>query len=100
MENLSINKDILIKILRAFDFEIDVLICNILNDSETDPHYSAVTAKNYIMWYIEIMNNINEPPGFSDCRGYFEKHCLPDEDYKVFEKKRIKESKYYIGEQY
>lgn len=41
-------------------FDIELLIENVLEDSEEDPHYSAVTATNLVKCYIEMMRELGE----------------------------------------
>lgn len=98
-EYIEINKKFLSKILHSFNFFIIDMISQVLDDSEEDPHYSAVFTRNYIIWYIAIKNDINEYLPFSDVKGYFE-HNGYAEEYELFEKKRLIESEYFEGEQY
>lgn len=100
MEQVTVNRECLENILHIFDFTIDELIDNVLYDSETDPHYSAVTARNCIIWYIQVMKDMGVPLPYSDCEGYFKHAWYSKKQYRLFEKKRIKESAYYQGKQY
>lgn len=96
--NIDINK--LKYILNMQLFETVRLIENVLQDSEDDPHYSAVTATNIVKCYIEIMQGLGEKLEFNDVESFFEKTGFTKQDYLLFEEKRIKESKDYCGEQY
>lgn len=76
------------------------LIRNILNDSETDPHYSAVYASNTVKCIIIILNEIGYSPSYSDVKSFIEYHGFTEAEYSIFEEKRKKESVYYRGIQY
>jgi len=79
---------------------INGLIEEVLTDSLTDPHYSAVFASNTIKCYIRVMQDIGEELPFQDVKGYFEFNVYTEEEYNQFEKLREKESAYYRGIQY
>jgi len=97
----NIDKENLDRILDFFDWELYQQILKVLEDSEKDPHYSAVNARNKIMWLIRIKKDLKEPLPYDDCKGYFSNNVfLEPEDYELFEKKRKRESEYYIGEQF
>lgn len=81
-------------------FDIELLVENILEDSEEDPHYSAVTATNLIKCYIEIMEDLGEKLPFSDVEGFVRNIGFSRQDYMLFEEKRKKEKEYYRGVQY
>ena len=72
----------------------------VLNDSETDPEYSAVAASNIIKCYIQIMTDLDSAPSFNDVESFFKINGYTDEEYQRFEESRKKESQYYIGTQY
>ena len=99
-KKVLMNKEILMKVLNAFLIQTTELAEQVINDSEDDPQYSAVTATNHIKWYLEIMNELGEEPYFSNVEEFFTKAGYPLEAYKIFEAKRKKESEYYIGEQF
>ena len=86
--------------LRYINWDICCLINNILVDSETDPHFSAVTATNLIKCYIELMNHLGENLPFHDVGSYFPFNGFSEEEYAFFENSRRKESEYYVGEQF
>ncbi len=81
-------------------FDIELLIENVLEDSEEDPHYSAVTATNLVKCYIEIMEELGEELPYSDVEGFIRNIGFSEQEYLLFEKKRRKESEYYCGVQY
>lgn len=82
----------------------DDLCCNfiydVLNDSEEDPHYSAVTATNRIKCYIDVMNSIGKELPYNDVKGFFNYYSFTEEEYQKFESSRKKESEYYTGKQF
>lgn len=72
----------------------------VLDDSETDPEYSAVTTTNVIKCYIQIMTDLGKAPQFNDVESFFQINGYTHEEYQRFEESRKKESQYYIGVQY
>ncbi len=90
----------LLYLLNHMDGFIEQLVYDVLTDSQTDPHYSAVTATNLIKCYIQVMNRLNKEIPYTDIRSYFKYNLLTDDEYEFFEKSRRKESKYYVGKQY
>ncbi len=96
--NIDINK--LKYILNMQLFETEQLIENVLEDSEDDPHYSAVTATNIIKCYIEIMQELEEKIAFDNVESFFKEKGFSGQDYLLFEAKRKKEAEYYCGEQF
>ena len=76
------------------------LIDHVLNDSEEDPHYSAVAATNMIKCYIQIMNEIGESLPYCTVQEFFLFNAYTHEEYALFEELRKKESAYYRGIQY
>ena len=97
---MAIDNEKLKYMLHIQRFDIELLIENVLEDSEVDPHYSAVTATNLVKCYIEIMTGLGEKPTYSDVEGFIKKMGYSHKDYLLFEKKRKKESEYYRGIQY
>lgn len=87
-------------LLDHVDYYIGMLIDNVLSDSQTDPHYSAVTAVNMIKCYIQIMNELGEHLPYKTVEEYFDFNAYTKEEYRLFEEKRIIESEYYVGKQY
>lgn len=81
-------------------FDIELLVENVLTDSDEDPAYSAVTASNLIKCYIETMSALGEKLPYSDVEGFIKNMGCSKDDYILFEGKREKESRYYQGVQY
>ena len=79
-------------------YHIDDLIDNVLDDSEEDPHYSAVTANNLIKCYVKVCSEWGMEPPFSNAETYFTWTNRSEAEYRLFEEKRTKEQTYYIGE--
>lgn len=96
----STNIDKIKFILKTVKEEIVILIKNVVNDSETDPHYSAVTASNKIKCYIDVMNELCEKLPFEDVVGFLESGGFTKEEQELFDRHRKTESEYYIGKQY
>ena len=96
----STNIDKIKFLLETVKAEIVILIKNVVNDSETDPHYSAVTASNKIKCYIDVMNELCEKPPFEDVVGFLESNGFTKEEQALFDRHRKTESEYYIGKRY
>lgn len=79
---------------------MEMYVEQVLNDSKTDPEYSAVAASNVIKCYVQIMTEIGNIPSFNDVESFFYINGYSDEEYQWFEECRKKESQYYIGIQY
>ncbi len=96
MENEKI-KFLLSYIENSLPTEID----NVLNDSESDPHFSAVYVSKLIKSLIFTIESYKiSDLHFSDIKECFAYLDYSDEEYEIFEKKRLIESQYYIGEQF
>lgn len=87
-------------LLNNMESYIGELIDNVLTDSATDPHYSAVAATNRIKCYIQIMNELGENLPYSNVEEFFDFNAYSKDEYNAFEASRQKESKYYRGVQY
>lgn len=96
----STNIDKIKFLLETVKEEIVILIKNVVNDSETDPHYSAVTASNKIKCYIDVMNELCEKLPFEDVVGFLEFNGFTKEEQTLFDRHRKTESEYYIGKRY
>ena len=96
----STNIDKIKFLLETVKAEIVILIKNVVNDSETDPHYSAVTASNRIRCYIDVMNSLGEKLPFEDVIGFLEFNGFTKEEQALFDRHRKTESEYYIGKRY
>ena len=92
-------KDELLYLMNYVIYYIDELINNVLEDSESDPHYSAVTAQNMLLSYIAVMNELRIALPYNDIAGYFLDSNHTESEYQLFEKKRSIESSYYVGKQ-
>lgn len=75
------------------------LLWKVLEDSEQDPHYSAVTTSNLIKCYIDVMSDMGKRLPYQNVEGYLD-HCLSEEEKALFKKKYETEIQYYIGEVY
>lgn len=87
-------------LLKFVDDYMEHSVYEVLQDSEEDPHYSAVTTTNIIKCYIDVMKHFNVELPYSNVREYFEDNLFTDEDYIQFEASRVKEEEYYIGKIY
>ena len=79
---------------------IENLVYDVLHDSTSDPHYSAVTASNLIKTYIEMMNELKQELPFYDIKSFFEFNLFTPEEYELFMRKYESELSYYVGEVY
>ena len=98
--NMVIDVEKVTYFMRVMYPTIEKYVDQVLNDSETDPEYSAVTASNVIKCYIQILADLGSAPSFNDVESFFEINGYSDEEYKRFEECLKKESQYYIGPQY
>ncbi len=98
--NIDIDVEKLKYLLNDMDVYIGELIDNVLNDSETDPHYSAVAATNRIKCFIQIMNELGEEMPYGNVEEFFDFNAYTKEEYRLFEESRRKESVYYRDKQY
>lgn len=99
-KNFTLNIESFKLLLNFIEYNIKLLVDNVLNDSETDPHYSAVAATNRIKCYVQIMSELGEPIPYNNVREFFEFHSYSFEEYNKFEESRQIESQYYRGIQY
>ena len=97
---MNIDREKLLYLLNDMDVHIGELIDNVLSDSESDPHYSAIAAANKIKCYIQIMNELGKELPYSNVEEFFDFNAYTEDEYKLFEAKRQKESVYYRGIQY
>ena len=94
------SKESMLYLMRFIEQYIEETICNVLEDSQEDPEYSAVTTANAIICYIEAMRELDIVLPYTDVRGYFMHNNFHDQDWQKFETSRQKESAYYIGKQW
>lgn len=86
-------------ILEFVDDSITEFIDEVLEDSESDPEFSAVTLSNTIICYINLLK-INKCNPFHSLYEFFLSHGYSEDEFKIFKQKREKESSYYNGKQY
>ena len=96
MLELPIKNDLLY-LMRFVDDYIEELVNRVLCDSSEDPHWSAITAENLILCYINVIKWTGENLEFHDVKSYFKSNCFSSLEYEMFEKKCQEEAKYYIG---
>lgn len=98
---MNIGSEKILYILESVRAHLPQDIEDVLNDSESDPHYSAVYINNAIKCYIELMTQLGKELPYHDVESFFKFNIDPDEKkYKKFENSRKKESEYYRGIQY
>ena len=97
---MNIDKEKLLYLLMFTDDYMETFADEVMNDSEEDPHYSAVTLTNMIKCYVEIMNELGAPRSYNDVESFLKLNLYSDEECKRFEEKRKKEAEYYRGRQY
>ena len=87
-------------LLRTVEDELPFFIKDVLNDSEEDPHHSAVHTTSMINCIVELITELGEKLPYHDTESYFEHVGFSKEEYGLFEESRRKESVYYRGVQY
>ena len=87
-------------LLKFMDEYIEQTVYSVLEDSEENPEFSAVTATNLIICYIRVLNSLHIACSYSSVNEYLRSICLTPDEIEVFMKKRTKEAQYYIGNQY
>lgn len=73
---------------------------SVLDDSEDDPEYSAVTLCNLIYCYEKVRHPTEVDDSNAVIKRFLSEHGYSDEIYSIIEQKRKIESAYYIGEQF
>lgn len=96
----SASQEAMLYLMRFIDHLIEESICNVLEDSLEDPHFSAVTTANMIACYMTVMQELQKDLPYTDIKGYFLHNQFSNEEWKKFENSRLKESAYYIGKQW
>lgn len=79
-------------------YHTDLLIESVLEDSEDDPHHSAVTASNLVKCYIHVMEELGCELPYFTLEEYFMADPFLKDSFERFEKIRKKEEEYYHGE--
>ena len=97
---MNIDKEKLLYLLMFTNDYMETFADEVMNDSEEDPHYSAVTLTNMIKCYVDIMDKLGVKLPYNDVESFFKDNLYSDEEYELFEEKRKKEAEYYIGKQY
>lgn len=75
------------------------LLWKVLEDSEQDPQYSAITTRNLIQCYIDVHSTMGEALPYSTVEEYLDQ-VLTDEEKTLFKNKYETEIQYYIGKVY
>lgn len=82
-------------------YYIELFLDDVMEDSESDPQYSAVTAFNLIICYIRIQKALDPMYPIQTVKEFvLGTQYYSERDYEQFEQKRNSESTYYLGEQY
>ena len=93
-------KTALMYLLNSQQYDIEELVGAVLDDSETDPAYSAVTCSNLIKCYIKVMQELTEDCEYSDMEDFFYKNQFTPEEYQIFMEKYKKEAEYYRSQKF
>ena len=94
---MDINIEKLEYLLSFSESDIEQLVYDVLDNSKDDPHYSAVTANNRLVCYIEVMNSLGTELPYSNMKSFFEHLLLTKEDYDNYKRQYDEEKKIYIG---
>ena len=86
-------------ILEFVDYSITQFVDEVLEDSEIDPEFSAVTLNNTIICYGDLLKDA-ECESFQSLYEFFLSHGYSETDFENVRQKREKESVYYNGKQY
>lgn len=87
-------------LMTYFEYYIDDLVQDVVDDDALDPEYSAVTAENLIKCYISVAKEFGFALPYSDVASYFQSCDYTSEEYQTFVDRKKKESDYYIGRQF
>ena len=91
------NREAIIYMLDWLDYQVENLVWAVLNDSETDPEFSAVTANNRIICFVAVALDNGLPISYRSTEEYFRQKLLPEECYHLFKTKIEQEETYYSG---
>ena len=78
--NMALDVEKVYYFLRMMYPTMEQYVDQVLNDSETDPEYSAVAASNVIKCYIQIMTDLDNAPSFNDVESFFKINGYTDEE--------------------
>ena len=96
--------DINIEKLRYLFGFMEEYLCDsineVLNDSISDPHFSAVAVNNMIKCYIDIEEQLGTLLPYKDVKTFFDFYAFSHKEYNAFEECRKRESQYYKGIQF
>lgn len=100
-ETVEIDKTKLLYLLDDFfDDYLLRLVQEVLDDSEEDPQFSAVTAQNLLTCYLGVMTDLGRKLPYKNMQEYFAYNAFEPEEYSAFEAFRKKEAVYYRGPQF
>ena len=88
------------KLLDALLPVITLWVDQALEDSSTDPQYSAVAASNALRCYIRLKKSRGGQVPYEDEVDFFQSRGYSEGQYDLFEARRKKESEYYCGPQF
>lgn len=94
---MDYSQDCIMYLLRHMETTIEQSVYSVLNDSESDPQFSAVTTANLINCYICVMQNMQIELPYHDVFSFFQCNMISEQDYEVFIKKYNCEKTYYVG---
>ena len=84
-------------LLNHMESHIEKSVYNVLEDSLSDPQFSAITVANLIKCYIQIMQDMGKALPYHDLHSYFQWNMIDEQDYDAFMEKYEKERVYYVG---
>ncbi len=91
------NHEATLYMLDWMDYMVERFVWEVLDDSETDPQYSAVTANNTIICYAAAARENGLTVRYGSTEQYFASKHLPEEAYRLFMRKLEREKDYYVG---
>ena len=96
---IQMNNEKVLFLLRAIQCKLDFYISDILNDTQSNPRYSAVYTSRLITCLIDLLTQLGKKPHYSDIESYFKFCAYTSEEYELFESIREKESRRLANEQ-
>lgn len=91
------NREAIFYMLDWLDYQVENLVWAVLNDSETAPEFSAVTANNRIICFIAVALDNGLPIKYRSTEQYFRQKQFPEECYYKFKTRIEQEEPYYSG---